>query len=261
VALVTGVVLILSAFASPEEHMEDQREERKDQSVYEPVVVLELFTSQGCSSCPSADRVLSDLGQEAMRNGQKIFPLSFHVDYWNRIGWIDPFSAPEFSKRQRTYSQKLYDTHVYTPQLFVNGQEAMVGSAKDKITVAIQKMLKRSSQINIEARNLIIQQGRARIDYLLQGENVESQILNAALVESNLATSVRRGENRGRTLKNDYVVRSMKSIKHPALGGQINLPISEDVSLPKTHLVLYTQNAIDWTVTGAMMVNINYNKL
>jgi len=219
--------------------------------------VLELFTSQGCSSCPSADKVLSDIGKEAMSAGKRIYPLSFHVDYWNRIGWVDPYSDRTFSNRQRMYSQKLYNTHVYTPQLVLNGQEVLVGSAKDKIAVAIQKMLKRSSQINIEARNLIIEQDIARIDYLLSGENVEGQILNAVLVESNLATDVRRGENRGRTLKNDYVVRSMKSITNPVFKGQVNLPISEEVSRQDAQLVLYTQNEIDWTITGAVIVKIN----
>ena len=91
---------------------------------YAPVAVLELFTSEGCSSCPSADKLLPQLA----KLDSNIIPLSFHVDYWNRLGWEDPFSSSEYSERQRSYAKQLNLESVYTPQLVVNGEYELVGS-------------------------------------------------------------------------------------------------------------------------------------
>ena len=89
---------------------------------YAPIAVLELFTSEGCSSCPSADRLLPQLA----KLDSNIIPLSFHVDYWNRLGWTDPFSSSEYSERQRSYASHLKLESVYTPQLVVNGEYELV---------------------------------------------------------------------------------------------------------------------------------------
>ena len=95
------------------------------------VAVIELFTSQGCSSCPPADRLLSRLASDPRYAG-KVIPLSFHVDYWNYIGWTDPFSSADFSQRQRAYAQRAFRSHrVYTPQVVVNGRDECVGSGEN----------------------------------------------------------------------------------------------------------------------------------
>ena len=99
----------------------------KSSASFQPVAVIELFTSQGCSSCPSADQLLSQTINEAKKDGRKIFALSFHVDYWNRLGWADPFSTNEYSQRQRAYAAQLNDNSVYTPQMIVNGSRQFVG--------------------------------------------------------------------------------------------------------------------------------------
>ena len=90
-------------------------------------VLLELFTSQGCSSCPPADRLLTRLAGDRKLAGQ-VIPLSFHVDYWDYIGWQDPFASPRWSERQRQYGRAFHSNRVYTPQLVINGRTECVGS-------------------------------------------------------------------------------------------------------------------------------------
>src|SRR5450755_3698233 len=99
------------------------------------VAVLELFTSQGCSSCPPADRLL---GTYTLR--ENVIVLSFHVDYWNNLGWKDPFSSKAFTERQYNYASAIH-AEVYTPQLVINGQSEMVGSNESKISAVIKKVL------------------------------------------------------------------------------------------------------------------------
>ena len=96
-----------------------------------PFAVVELFSSEGCSSCPPADALLRQITSYARDNHQRIYTLSFQVDYWNNLGWTDPFSSPQFSERQRQYAGVL-SGGVYTPEMIVNGQEAFVGSDADK---------------------------------------------------------------------------------------------------------------------------------
>ena len=98
-------------------------------------LVLELFTSQGCSSCPPADKLVSELA--ATKGGRVLAPLSFHVDYWNGLGWADPYSSAAWTQRQHGYAYALGDKSVYTPELVVGGAAGMVGSWRDRITTAI----------------------------------------------------------------------------------------------------------------------------
>ena len=94
------------------------------------IVVLELFTSQGCSSCPPADELLKKLKQS---NNKHIYTIAYHVDYWNYIGWEDPFSKPEFTAKQTDYNKKFRNRSNYTPQLVVNGKDHFVGSNAGKL--------------------------------------------------------------------------------------------------------------------------------
>lgn len=99
-------------------------------------IIVELFTSQGCSSCPPADRFLTEL---AAREEFEIIPLSFHVDYWNYIGWTDPFSSPAWSDRQRHYARSFGGNRVYTPQMVVNGRWEGVGSNRREIARLLER--------------------------------------------------------------------------------------------------------------------------
>jgi hypothetical protein len=176
-------------------------------------VILELFTSQGCSSCPPADDVLSRVGLEAASRGQ-VIPLAFHVDYWNRIGWADPFSAGEWSERQGTYSRALGLDGLYTPQLIVGGQAQFVGSNEERARQEIASALASTPASRIALVTNAAGAGAAVTvgitAEVLRDVDAGDLRVTAAIFENDLVTPVGRGENSGRTLKNDFVVRRLE---------------------------------------------------
>src|ERR1700758_1874902 len=104
-----------------------------------PVVIVELFTSEGCSSCPPADQLLKKLSEEQPIHGAQVVALEEHVDYWNHLGWRDPFSDVEFSRRQEQYSGVFRNDGVYTPQMIVDGQVEFTGSREGRAREAIER--------------------------------------------------------------------------------------------------------------------------
>src|SRR5215831_2449684 len=116
---------------------------------FAPVAVIELYTSQGCSSCPPADRLLAQTIADANSAGKNIFAMEFHVDYWNQLGWTDPFSDHKFSERQQDYDSRL-KTSVYTPQMVVNGKTAFVGSAQSELKSALSSALQENAVVSFK---------------------------------------------------------------------------------------------------------------
>jgi hypothetical protein len=169
-------------------------------------VVLELFTSQGCSSCPGADRLLSTWGAEQFRAGRAL-PLSFDVDYWNYLGWRDVFSAPRWSERQSRYAAALGE-RTYTPQLVVAGRRAFVGSDAEQARAALERFSGEPARAALAVRALPSE--RAKLEVSIEPTRSAAGLHAVlALFESGLVTQVARGENAGRALKNDFVVRQL----------------------------------------------------
>ena len=176
------------------------------------VTVLELFTSQGCSSCPPADRLLGKY-----TNNDNIIPLSFHVDYWNRLGWTDPFSNAAFSQRQKNYASIFKSGNIYTPQLVINGESEMVGSNENKISSTIESEGRKKSTALISINEVKIDNNKAIINCTVQSAENNSD-LNIALVQAKAITSIKAGENGGRELTNYNVVRNFKTLHSIASG-------------------------------------------
>lgn len=178
-------------------------------------VVLELFTAQGCSSCPAADEVLSRLGLDE-KTRAFVVPLAFHVDYWNQVGWTDPFGAPAWSRRQDVYCRALGEEGgAYTPQLVVNGLKHLNGSQGQRALAEISTELQRPrlARVTLEARPSEGGKAALLVDVAaeLTGEVPARKLeLLVALYENGLVTPVARGENGGRTLHNDFVVRRLE---------------------------------------------------
>ncbi|WP_290697012.1 thioredoxin family protein [Lacinutrix sp.] len=168
---------------------------------FEPVTVLELFTSQGCSSCPKADALLGIVKND----NSTIIALSYHVDYWNYIGWKDPFSNKYNTDRQRSYGEKFFSNRIYTPQLVVNGKEHFVGSNAATLNNKLETYGKQVSVNEIVLTNLKRNGNTLNLDYNIKG-NTENKNIRFALVINERTTEIKRGENRNRTIKNENIV-------------------------------------------------------
>ena len=166
-------------------------------------VVVELFTSQGCNSCPPAEAFLNELADE-----EGIIALELHVDYWDYIGWADPFANPEITQRQRDYASELALRYVYTPQMVIDGRHNVVGSHRQQVRAAIGQSTLRGKPLAVEFTDedggkVVIPAGHSPDG----GATVW-----LAIYDGLHETEVKRGENRGKTLKNRHVVRELEEL-------------------------------------------------
>ena len=168
--------------------------------------VMELFTSQGCSSCPPADRLL---GKYALDTS--LITLSYHVDYWNNLGWKDPFSSSINSERQKKYGESLGLDGIYTPQLVINGQQEMVGNDEQKIIAALKGSPKSSSETILSITGIVSKDSKHAILYSVEGLPA-SYTAFLITVQRKAVTSILRGENQGKILINYNVVRALNPI-------------------------------------------------
>jgi hypothetical protein len=185
-----------------------------DNGVLRAPVLLELFTSEGCSSCPPADRLLETLDQKQPVAGADLIVLSEHVDYWDRLGWKDPFSSPVYTARQQDYTNKYNLDGVYTPQLVVDGRYGIVGSDGREVTNALQKALREPKiPIAISKVSRDGNQVTARIE-LHAGQTFKGGrgMLFVAIADNRAESQVAHGENAGRSLAHVAVTRVLKPI-------------------------------------------------
>ncbi|HKF24418.1 MAG TPA: DUF1223 domain-containing protein [Candidatus Acidoferrum sp.] len=179
-------------------------------------VVVELFTSEGCSSCPPADALLAKMETAQPFTGVHIIAIEEHVDYWNQQGWVDPFSSIEWTDRQQVYTTALHQQGPYTPQMVVNGRAQLVGSRTDQAVQAVEaaqgnpatlvKIAPVQGSSPGEPRFTV---SVARIAQLAPGDSAEVWL---AITESGLSSQVSRGENAGRNLSHASVLRSIRRI-------------------------------------------------
>ena len=180
-------------------------------------VVVELFTSEGCSSCPPADAFLAELASRP-----EVLALSFHVDYWDRLGWKDPFSSAAATARQRRYAQLLRTDMIYTPQVVVDGGWQAVGSDQSAVEQAI--VAARRSSVAIPVM-LSLDHGRARVVIGSVASGASGSVVLVGFDRRHV-DAVRGGENGGRTLTHVDVVRGISEIgRFDRNGGAIEAPI------------------------------------
>jgi hypothetical protein len=179
-------------------------------------VVVELFTSEGCSSCPPADALLARLEQTQPVEGAEVIPLALHVDYWNHLGWSDPFSSRQFSERQGEYAAAFGKEDVYTPQMIVDGVKELNGGNSSLAREAIGNAARETKGEVLITRTPSQAEGfvriTARIDKFPKPADGQATDVLLALTESGLASDVARGENAGQRLTHVGVVRSLKSL-------------------------------------------------
>jgi len=208
--------------------------------------VVELFTSEGCSSCPAADNALETIAENYKDN---VFVLSFHVDYWNRLGWKDAFSSAAWSERQRAYAAVFEKEGVYTPQAIVNGTEQFVGSDIDKLNSTIRNDLKNGINEAPALKLNSTSNNRVELTYFIK-ENPNA-VLNIALVQLHAVTNVKSGENGGRTLKHVNIVREFKTVAANDATSSISFTIPAGLTAADCKLIAFVQDSRTFKTSGA----------
>jgi hypothetical protein len=210
-------------------------------------VLVELFTSEGCSSCPPADALLARLDRAQPVAGALAIVMSEHVDYWNHIGWTDPYSSPAFSARQEAYARRFGTAGPYTPQMVIDGRAEFVGSDARQAEAAIKEAMGRQKvavRIGGGADTAAVE-----VDTLPAGK-VRSANVYVALAADHGVQDVLRGENQGRRLEHIAVVKELKQVGRidQASGFRGAVPVERGM-----RLIVFVQEGTTGPVWGAAM--------
>jgi hypothetical protein len=247
VAIVAIPALALSAFAYKSSNP------IKSSGPDKGFAVVELFTSEGCSSCPPADAVIAKVEKESA--DKPIYILAFHVDYWNRLGWKDGFSSAEYSQRQNQYAHWLNLSSVYTPQVVVNGRTEFVGSEEGTLRNAIKSNLQKEAAAQISLSNVKIDHNKAELQYQTQGKTANSVLL-LAIVQKSATTKVERGENAGHTLSHVQIVRGIESVSLRSNNGSASIELPNGFDAHGAEIIGFLQNTANGEITGATKLSL-----
>ena len=219
------------------------------------VLLVELFTSEGCSSCPPADALLRQINGTRPSPGELVVGISEHVTYWDSLGWRDPFSSETYTDRQNLYGTRFGLDSVYTPQMVVNGAEQFVGSDRDSLAEAFQKEQAHPPSVALHILSSSIDGNVLVVKYSAVGDaSARGADIVAVLADDLVQSSVQRGENAGRTLSHVAVARSLQRVATLQAPGEqtvrISLPTSSRTS-SNHHVILFAQAPNSGRVLGA----------
>lgn len=211
--------------------------------------VIELYTSEGCSSCPAAEELMPELKKQY---GNKLHVFEYHVDYWNRLGWNDVYSKKEFSERQRDYTRIFKSNTVFTPQAIINGQVSAVGSDRIALEEAIDSLLKIEQPNTHISLKATLHEEVVKVKFKT---NLEAQEhLQLALVLRETATQVKAGENIGRVLHHNDVVIELKTIFYEE--GEVLFTLPSALWAKNCYIAAYIQRSDNMHVEGIKMTDI-----
>jgi hypothetical protein len=221
-------------------------------------VVLELFTSEGCSSCPPADALLSELGSST----KSVIPLAYHVDYWNHLGWADPLSSPRWSERQSAYARAMNLDGDYTPQMVISGEWQAVGSDRSDIArgVAAARSAPFPGRVSIHAS--FASSGSRKLQVKLNARMLNASatgplVMMVAIYENGLVERIHRGENGGRQITYDYTVRKLlpafqlSSGQGASVEKELGIDLDPSWSLDHLGVAAFIQDAASLRIVGA----------
>lgn len=248
IIMIAIVAVIVTAFSYP-----FYKTDNKSQVIAKEgngFVVAELFTSEGCSSCPPADKLVEKIQTE--NPGKSIYILAFHVDYWNRLGWKDRFSDAAYTERQRRYAEWLHLETVYTPQLVINGQSEFIGSGENAAVKAITAGLAQPSQKTLTL-HAAVEGNTVHVDF--QAANEKNAELVLALVQRSATSEVKAGENAGRQLSHVQIVRQLhyQNVNNPKT---ITLNLPNDFMAKGWELTGFIQDKKDGRITAAARIDL-----
>jgi len=213
--------------------------------------LVELFTSEGCSSCPAADELVASLPKSYPAG---VYVLSFHVDYWDRLGWKDPFSNADYTRRQKEYNTALSPMpSIFTPQVIINGKMELVGSDESRIRAAIDGELAHTTNASIEANAHSADGKTITVDYTLTGKSQGA--IQAALIQLEASTAVKNGENAGRQLHHTNIVRDLKTSNKSK--GALTLTFPAGLTAANCKVIVFLRDRDDLHVGGARLLEIH----
>jgi hypothetical protein len=248
--VVTQIALLLTGFTA----VQAQAPKSLGTKSSEPrAVLVELFTSEGCSSCPPADALLGRIDGKHTESGLLVVGVSEHVTYWNHEGWTDPFSDLAYTERQNAYGEKFRLDSVFTPQMVINGNEQIVGNDQTALQHALQKE-DQPPQVSIHIASTSMSGDTLTVEFTASETKLgQSADIFAILADDSEKSTVLRGENSGRTLSHVSVARTITRVASIKNSTQqtvhVRLPASFQAS-PGHHLILFAQAARYGQVLG-----------
>ncbi len=249
ITILSQVFLVVTSLACADKPKTNAVTGISNNSADKGFAVVELFTSEGCSSCPPADNAVAELLKEYPDN---VYVLGYHVDYWDNLGWKDIFSNAAYTRSQREYAGIFKLSSVYTPQVIVNGTEQFVGSDKNKLKATVNKDLKQESTIKLKVDAKATDGKTVLVNYSTDAPNANLKI---ALIQLSADNKIQRGENTGATLHHVNIVRDIK-ITAASDKGNTTLEIPEGLATKDCRVIAFTQNINDSRITAAAEVNI-----
>lgn len=210
--------------------------------------VLELFTSEGCSSCPPADDLMGKIQNEF--KDRPVYVLSYHVDYWDNLGWKDIFSNADYTKRQYDYGKWLKKEPIYTPQLIINGKADYIGSQETIVRGGITKALSKSAEVNLDFSARKEAEGVV-VNYKVNGNSKNTRLV-LTLVQKSVKSKVKRGENEGKLLSHYQVVRNL-TFQKLAIDekGSVNISFPKNFDSQNGEIIGFVQDNSTGAILGA----------
>lgn len=249
-ARVSGSVLWMSMFASA----------ALAQTTKPKIVLVELFTSEGCSDCPPADELLRSLNQRKDSAGDLVVGISEHVTYWNSLGWRDPFSAAIYDERQAMYAGRFSLDSVYTPQMVVNGVAQFVGSDRARLMAGLQKAAQQPALVDVRIGSAVIMPDALTVRFKATGDYTARDVnFVAVLVDDEDRSSVQRGENSGKVLTHVSVARALQRVNNVTAEdeSQVQLALPSGFERSVGHrVILFAQAARSGKVLGADVMEL-----
>lgn len=222
--------------------------QNNDKKVPKGIALLELFTSEGCSSCPPADELMGRIQNEY--KDDNVYVLSYHVDYWDRQGWKDIFSNPDYTKRQYDYGKWLGKEPIYTPQLIVNGKKDYIGSDEVSVRNAIKTTLTKPATANLELEATQVN-NKLNVSFNVNGILKNSR-LSLAVVQKSAKSNVKRGENAHRILSHYQIIKQFNSIALKNNGsGSTTIAAPKDFNTKDFEVIGFVQDNNTGVILGA----------
>jgi len=246
------LLLITILFYAVGSFSANHKEQLPEKAAPNTFVILELFTSQGCSSCPAADAQLKKISAWAKEKHLPVFTLSFHVDYWDHLGWKDNFSDELFTARQYRYARAFSRMNIYTPQMVANGIQQFVGSDQAQCERIVTQSLQKKNQENISIKGNYTSDND-ELEIRFEVEDSFSGFVNIALVQKEAEINIKGGENRGRKINYTDIVRSFRQIDWSAgRPKSITLDKPDDLQTKNLKVIIYLQKKVDMKILNAI---------